>query len=97
VHSTANREVIYVPILNLGLRHGGEACLKHLVLRLWLIRNGSTPWNYVGFLDYAAERILLRKVGGGYVFLHRILMDYFAAHYGDPNGGRNTAHNTSPD
>jgi len=31
----------------------------------------------VSFLDYAAERIFLRKVGGGYVFVHRMLMDYF--------------------
>ncbi len=30
------------------------------------------------FLDFAAERQLLRKVGGGYIFRHRMLMDYFA-------------------
>jgi hypothetical protein len=67
--------------LFVGLVAGGHASLKHVVLRLWLIRNGSTPWNYVRFLDYAADRILLRKVGGGYVFLHRMLMDWFAARY----------------
>jgi hypothetical protein len=39
------------------------------------------PWNYVKFLDYAAERILLRKVGGGYIFIHRMLLEYFAAQY----------------
>jgi len=70
--------------LFVSLRAGGEACLKHVVLRLWLIRHGSTPWNYVRFLDYAAERILLRKVGGGYVFLHRMLLEYFAARYAEP-------------
>jgi hypothetical protein len=37
------------------------------------------PWNYPRFLDYAAERILLRKVGGGYIFVHRLLLEYFAA------------------
>jgi hypothetical protein len=57
---------------------GGSACLKHVMLRLVLIRNGSTPWNYVRFLDYAAERILLRKVGGGYAFIHRMLLEHFA-------------------
>jgi hypothetical protein len=36
------------------------------------------PWNYPRFLDYAAERILLRKVGGGYIFTHRLLLDYMA-------------------
>jgi hypothetical protein len=71
--------------LGVGLRVGGEACLKHLVLRLWLTRNGSTPWNYVCFLDYAADRLLLRKVGGGYAFIHRMLLDYFAARYLEPS------------
>lgn len=31
------------------------------------------------FLDYAAERIFLRKIGGGYIFIHRYLMEYFAS------------------
>jgi hypothetical protein len=63
-----------------GLEAGGRACLQHLVLRLLLVFNGSAPRNYVKFLDYAAERILLRKVGG-YIFIHRMLMEYFAAQY----------------
>jgi hypothetical protein len=33
-----------------------------------LTRNGSAPWRYAAFLDYAAERVLLRKVGGGYPY-----------------------------
>jgi hypothetical protein len=67
-----------------GLQSGGETWLKHVILRLWLIRNGSTPWNYVKFLDYAAERILLRKVGGGYAFIHRMLLEHLAARYVEP-------------
>jgi hypothetical protein len=38
----------------------------------------NVPWNYIRFLDYAAERVFLRKVGGGYIFTHRLLMEYFA-------------------
>jgi hypothetical protein len=68
-----------------ALGGGGQVCLKHIILRLGLIRNGSTPWNYVRFLDYAANRILLRKVGGGYAFLHRMLLEYFAARYVEPS------------
>ena len=64
-----------------ALNAGGQACLEHLALRLLLVRSGSIPWNYVNFLDYAAERILLRKVGGGYIFIHRMLLEYFAARY----------------
>ena len=37
------------------------------------------PWNYAAFLDYAAGRVFLRKVGGGYIFVHRMLLEYFAA------------------
>ena len=44
---------------------------------LW--HSGQLPWNLPRFLDYAAERILLRKVGGGYIFIHRLLLDYFAS------------------
>ncbi len=60
-----------------GLCVGGFACIQHAVLYFLLFRNGDIPWNLVKFLDYAAERIFLRKVGGGYIFVHRMLLDYF--------------------
>jgi hypothetical protein len=62
-----------------GLAYGGYACLSHFALRVVHWRNGSIPWNYARFLDYCAERIFLRKVGGGYIFIHRMLMEYFAS------------------
>ncbi|MEQ9481050.1 NACHT domain-containing protein [Coleofasciculus sp. F4-SAH-05] len=52
--------------------------LKHLSLRLVLWHSGAIPWNYAHFLDYAADRIFLQKVGGGYIFIHRMLMEHFA-------------------
>ncbi len=61
------------------LLFGGEACIRHSILRLFLWLTSSIPWNYPRFLDYAAERILLRKVGGGYIFIHRLLLDYFVS------------------
>ncbi len=63
-----------------ALTNGGdkEACLQHFTLRFLLVRNGFAPWNYLAFLDSAAERLFLRKVGGGYVFIHRMLLEYFA-------------------
>lgn len=57
---------------------GGKACIQHFVLRRILYRKGYTPWNYARFLDYAAERIFLQKVGGGYIFIHRLLLEHFA-------------------
>lgn len=58
---------------------GGYAVLKHLALRLVLHCGGDIPRNYHHFLDYATSLILLRKVGGGYIFIHRYLLEYFAA------------------
>jgi TIR domain/NACHT domain len=57
---------------------GGRSSLQHLVLRILLVRNKSAPWKYISFLDEATDRLFLRKVGGGYVFIHRLLLDYFA-------------------
>ena len=65
--------------LQFAMIRGGIACIEHYLLRWRLWRLGSLPWQYVRFLDYATERILLRKVGGGYMFAHRLLLEYFAA------------------
>jgi hypothetical protein len=46
-------------------------------LLLWFTKR--IPRNYPRFLDYGAEHILLRKVGGGYIFVHRLLLEYFAS------------------
>jgi hypothetical protein len=69
-----------------GLRYGGRACLQHLVLRLSLWYYDGMPRRYVDFLDYAAERLFLRRVGGGYIFIHRLLQEYFAARYTTSGG-----------
>lgn len=57
---------------------GGAAVIKHLILRIVLHFYGHIPWNYARFLDYATERIFLQKVGGGYIFIHRVLMEHHA-------------------
>ena len=61
-----------------GLSGGGSACLRHFSLRWMLYRMGYTPWNYARFLNYATERLFLQKVGGGYIFIHRMLLEHFA-------------------
>ena len=38
-----------------------------------------------GMVYYAADRIFLRKVGGGHIFTHRMLMEYFATLGTDPS------------
>ncbi len=64
--------------LMVGLHNGGLSCIKHFNLRRILYRKGYIPWNYARFLDYASELLLMKKVGGGYVFYHRMLMEHFA-------------------
>ena len=53
--------------------------MRHFVCRLVLWMNREAPLNYVRFLNYAVERIFLRRVGGGYTFVHRMLAEYFAS------------------
>jgi hypothetical protein len=59
-------------------RTGIAAFLQHFVLRFFLWRLGLLPWDLVAFLDEATTRLLLRKVGGSYIFVHRLLRDVLA-------------------
>ncbi|NES73683.1 MAG: hypothetical protein F6K24_55095, partial [Okeania sp. SIO2D1] len=51
--------------------------LKKLVLRIILFFNGHIPWNYRRFLNYAASRLLLQRVGDRYQFIHHLLFKHF--------------------
>jgi hypothetical protein len=55
--------------------------VRYYTLRFWLARSGVFPWRAVPFLEDATARILLRRVGGGYSFVHRLLLDFFADAY----------------
>jgi hypothetical protein len=61
-----------------GGRTGFAAFLQHFTLRFFLSRYKLLPWNLVAFLDEATNRLLLRRVGGSYVFVHRLLRDVLA-------------------
>ena len=76
-----------------GLYCGGAAYVQHFVLRFLLWCDLRVPFNYPRFLDYATERILLRKVGGGYIFIHRLLLEYFAE---KPDSHRPNSYNPHP-
>ena len=36
-------------------------------------------------LEYAEKRVLVQRVGGGFIFIHRMLMEHFAAMYQETN------------
>ena len=63
-----------------GMAHGGEAWVSHVMLRLLLWRAGLLPLRSIRFLEHATDRVLLRRVGGGYMFVHGLLQDHVAAH-----------------
>jgi len=67
--------------LIVGSLFGGLAVVQHYTLRLILARNDLLPWRLIPFLDYCVDRIFLRRVGGGYIFVHRLLMEHFADMY----------------
>ena len=62
----------------LALIKGGTASIQHLVLRIVLAANRSLPWNLANFLNYASERNLIQRVGGGYIFVDRALQEYLS-------------------
>lgn len=64
--------------LIIGLNRGGSALVKHYSLRFILLLKGYTPFRFIEFLDHCAKLILLKKVGGGYMFIHRMLLEHFA-------------------
>lgn len=42
---------------------GGTACVQHYVVRAWLVRARSAPWQYGRFLEAMTRRLLLRRSG----------------------------------
>lgn len=65
-----------------GLKYfGGFSVVQHYVLRLVLSHNNLLPLKLIPFLDHCVDLIFLRRVGGGYIFVHRLLMEHFAEMY----------------
>jgi len=61
-----------------GLWYGGTDIIKHYILRLILFHKGKAPRRFDHFLKYAVRLGFIHKVGGGYIFMHSLLRDYFA-------------------
>lgn len=66
--------------LPVAMAYGGIDILYHYTLRLMLALRGDLPLRAARFLDGATQQIFLRKVGGGYIFVHRLILEYFARH-----------------
>jgi hypothetical protein len=68
---------LILTVLNWG--RGARMVILYHTLRYILARTNHAPRNYPKFLDYCSERTLLHKVGGGYIFVHRLLQEHFAS------------------
>ncbi len=64
--------------LIISLLYGGATVIKHYSLRIVLARHDYLPMKLFSFLDDMVSRGMLRRVGGGYIFIHRTLLEYFA-------------------
>jgi hypothetical protein len=63
--------------LSTKLLGGLVGIVQSYIVRFWLWHTHTFPLKAVRFLDDATARILLRRVGDGYSFWHRLLLDYF--------------------
>lgn len=63
------------------LWYGGIEILHHTILRMMRLREGSILRRYSAFLDHAVDLIFLCRVGGGYIFVHQLLQEYFAKNH----------------
>jgi eukaryotic-like serine/threonine-protein kinase len=64
--------------LLVGLVFGGGTWLHHYGVRAGLAHTRAAPWRYGWFLDAMADRLLLRRSGSAYLFVHRLLRDHLA-------------------
>jgi hypothetical protein len=80
--TTGRREFVAIAFLVSGIAAmllGGKEVVRHFTLRVMLWLSGALPFRLARFLDYAAGRLqILQKVGGGYIFVHRLLLEHFA-------------------
>jgi hypothetical protein len=59
--------------------YGGVAWCQHWALQFVLYWHRFLPFRLVPWLNRMVTLGLLRRVGGGYIFLHRSLLEYFAS------------------
>ncbi|WP_017326833.1 NACHT domain-containing NTPase [Synechococcus sp. PCC 7336] len=66
--------------LMFGVIFSGAPVIQHVLLRLFLWLNGSVPWNYARFLNYATQLRFMQRIGGQYRFMHDLLREHFATY-----------------
>lgn len=68
---------VFIFAVSIGLWFGGLDVIQYITLRIILSLKGYCPLKYVDFLNFISERTYLKNNGGGYIFVHNLVMDYF--------------------
>ena len=61
-----------------GLIGGLNHVLRHLILRSIIYKQTLAPKRYDSFLQHVVRCRIMRRVGGGVIFIHRYILEYFA-------------------
>jgi DNA polymerase III delta prime subunit len=64
--------------LHVGLKLGGSTYVRHKLVRRRMRKAGLLPNDLLSFLSFAEERLLIRRAGSGYLFIHQLLLEHFA-------------------
>jgi len=74
-----NIDRVIVLVYVFFLIFGGLAVFQHYALRFTQYIYLKIPFKLAHFLDYATKLILMQKIGGGYIFIHRMLLEHFSS------------------
>ncbi len=59
--------------------YGGAVVIQHYLLRRNLVQQEIIPQNLIPFLQEGVQLGVMRRVGGGFIFIHRYILEYFAS------------------
>jgi hypothetical protein len=68
-----------------GVLYGSADMIQYFMMRLFMRKINTLPWQLMNFLDYGTDRLFLRKIGNGYIFIHQLLEDHFSNMYEGEN------------
>lgn len=71
--------ILFLPIFWLSLRRGPGDWFRHIAIRVLLAAYRYVPFRTESFLQSAVDRALMYRAAGGYVFIHRMLLEHFAS------------------
>lgn len=57
--------------------YGGMVALRHYLLRRQLVQHQVIPSHLIDLLKEGVQLGIMRRVGGGFIFIHRYLLEYF--------------------